>query len=209
MIKQVDWYFDFISPYAYIQYKCFHLLPKDLDVTMYPVLFAGLLNHWDHKGPAEIPEKRFQTYRHAEWLGNKLGIRLETPPKHPFNPIRPLRLAIALGANERTVGEIFDFIWAQGKDCQDDKEFQTLSESLGIRNIEELISNPEVKSKLRENTDKAITQGVYGVPTFVARGNLFWGHDNTEMFIEYIRNPDLMDAPNISRLRDLPTGASR
>ena len=209
MITQANWYFDFISPYAYLQYKRFHLLPKTLNIAMSPVLFAGLLNHWDHKGPAEIPEKRFQTYRHAEWLGKKLGIPLTTPTRHPFNPIRPLRLAIALGADEKTVTTIFDFIWGQGKDCQDDKEFALLVNGLGIENAEELISAPEVKSRLRDNTDKAIAEGVYGVPTFVAGGHLFWGQDNTDMFIEYLQKPEIMDTPNIQRLRDLPTGASR
>ncbi|MEC9248914.1 MAG: DsbA family protein, partial [Pseudomonadota bacterium] len=107
------------------------------------------------------------------------------------------------------VTTIFDFIWGQGKDCQDDKEFALLVNGLGIENAEELISAPEVKSRLRDNTDKAIAEGVYGVPTFVAGGHLFWGQDNTDMFIEYLQKPEIMDTPNIQRLRDLPTGASR
>ena len=58
MARHADWYFDFISPYAYLQFKHLHKLPKDLELSLKPVLFAGLLGHWQHKGPAEIPAWR-------------------------------------------------------------------------------------------------------------------------------------------------------
>ena len=46
MVRQADWYFDFISPYPYLQLARFDRLPADLDVRPVPVLFAGLLGHW-------------------------------------------------------------------------------------------------------------------------------------------------------------------
>ena len=67
-MRHADWYFDFISPFAYLQNAVFYHLPDDLEVTRKPVLFAGLLGHWEHKGPAEIPRKRVFTLRHTKWL---------------------------------------------------------------------------------------------------------------------------------------------
>ncbi len=82
MSNAINWYFDFISPYAYLQQARFPQFPKEIVIQPKPVLFAGLLNHWEHKGPAEIPTKRIFTYQYVVWLGNKLGIPLRMPPAH-------------------------------------------------------------------------------------------------------------------------------
>ena len=78
-MKEVAWYFDFISPFAYVAMEQRRRLPQGTTIKFIPVLFAGLLNHWEHKGPAEIPTKRRFTYRHAHWLANKQGIPLKMP----------------------------------------------------------------------------------------------------------------------------------
>ena len=75
------------------QHLAYDRLPDDLEITLKPVLFAGLLGHWDMKGPAEIPAKRVQTYRYCHWLAEKRGIPFKAPPRHPFNPLPLLRLA--------------------------------------------------------------------------------------------------------------------
>src|SRR6185503_13327824 len=46
------WYFDLISPYAYLHLKQFRKLPTSLEIEYVPVLFAGMLKHHGHKGPA-------------------------------------------------------------------------------------------------------------------------------------------------------------
>ncbi len=47
------WYFDFVSPYSYLQFEAYPELMRTTELR--PVLFAGLLNHWGGKGPAEVP----------------------------------------------------------------------------------------------------------------------------------------------------------
>lgn len=132
MSRTADWYFDFISPFAYLQFRHFERLPDDLEVRLRPVLFAGLLGHWQHKGPAEIPAKRVQTYRHCHWLAARLGIPFKTPPAHPFNPLRVLRLALALEATPHAVGTIFDYIWGEGGDVHSDAGFAALAQRLAV-----------------------------------------------------------------------------
>ena len=56
-MRKLDWYFDFISPFSYLQSELLHTLPVGVDISFMPVLFAGLLRHWDNKGPAEMPEQ--------------------------------------------------------------------------------------------------------------------------------------------------------
>jgi hypothetical protein len=97
------WYFDVISPYAYLHLKQFPRLPADLAIEYRPVLFAGLLKHWGTKGPAELPAKRVHTYRQAVWFAHELGVPFRMPPRHPFNPLKVLRLIIGLGASRAVV----------------------------------------------------------------------------------------------------------
>ena len=66
-MRQADWYFDYISPFPWIALSRFGQLPDDLEIRPVPVVFAGLLKHWGHKGPAEIEAKRIQTFRMAHW----------------------------------------------------------------------------------------------------------------------------------------------
>src|SRR5690348_9010873 len=96
-VIRAHWYFDLISPFSYLHLKQFGRLPAELEIQYIPVLFAGLLKHWEHKGPAEIPAKRIYTYHHVSWLAARLGIPFRFPPSHPFNPLPALRLVIAAG----------------------------------------------------------------------------------------------------------------
>ena len=113
-MRAADWYFDFLSPFSYLQLVQFDRLPPDLEITYRPVLFAGLLGHWEHKGPAEIPAKRVHTYRWCHWYAARHGIPFRMPPAHPFNPLRPLRLAVAHDAEPAIIRAVFDTIWAEG-----------------------------------------------------------------------------------------------
>src|SRR5207302_3257414 len=110
--SSIDWYFDFVSPYSYI---CFHRLAGISPVMTYkPVLFAGLLEHWGQKGPAEVPVKRRWTYRWCTWWARELGVPFRFPAAHPFNPLPHLRLALACGSSPDAVKRIFEWIWMSG-----------------------------------------------------------------------------------------------
>ena len=209
--RQADWYFDFISPFAYFQFMQQHRLPSGLTVTFKPVLFAGLLNHWEHKGPAEIPAKRIHTYRFCKWYGDRHGISFTMPPAHPFNPLKPLRLAIALGATREAIATIFDALYGDGLDISDGPGWETLVGrlSLDLDEAERRIAAPAVKGALRANTEEATGRGVFGVPTFVIDNEVFWGVDATDMFIDYLNDPRLFHGAEMARLGALPIGKER
>jgi 2-hydroxychromene-2-carboxylate isomerase len=209
MARQADWYFDYVSPYAYLQLESFHRLPADLEVRMKPVLFAGLLGYWDNMGPAEIPAKRRQTYRYSHWLAHKRGIPFKAPPRHPFNPLAVLRLSIALDSDIDAIRAIFRHIWGTGHDGQDPDSLRPLAASLGVEDLEARIANPAVKERLRRNTDEATARGVFGIPTFAIDDELFWGDDLTDMMLDYLENLDLFKDGELARLGELPVAAQR
>jgi len=75
---------------------------------------------------------------------------------------------------------------------------------LSVSEANELISKTEIKSELKSNSENAIEQGVYGVPTLVVDGHLFWGYDSTNLALDYLVNPGLFDSPAMKRLETLP-----
>ena len=208
-MRAADWYFDFLSPFSYLQLVQFDRLPPDLTITYRPVLFAGLLGHWKHKGPAEIPAKRVHTYRWCHWYAARHGIPFRMPPAHPFNPLRPLRLAVAQGAEPALIRAVFDAIWAEGRDVSRDDEWQGLTERLAIADADEAIARPEVKEALKKSTEEAARRGVFGVPTFAIGGELFWGLDATDLVLDYLNDPGLLETGEYARIADLPIAQAR
>lgn len=209
MHQNARWFFDFVSPFSYLQFRTLHRLPDSLELNLTPVLFAGLLAHWGQKGPAEISPKRVDTYRYCRWYATNSNIPFKMPPAHPFNPLPFLRLAVALDCEPEIVKVIFHYIWAKGKPAHTTEGFLDLSSSLGINDPELVISNTGAKDILRRNTDSAIAAGIYGVPTTLINEERFWGIDQTQMMLDYLDNPQLVEAPEMKRLINLPQGAIR
>ncbi len=206
---RVRWYFDPILPYSFLHFEQFHNLAANLEIEYVPVLFAGLLKHWGHKGPTEIPAKRIYTYRHVTWLAQKLGIPFKVPPSHPFNSLPALRLLIAAGLIQANVASAFDMIWKEGRDLQNPKEITELGKRLGIMNIQATLANETIKSKLRANTADTVTRGIFGVPTFAIDDSIFWGQDSLDMMLDYLHDPGLFDTPEMQRALTLPIGSAR
>ena len=206
-MRTATWHFDFVSPFAFIAFRRLGELPAGLRVELRPVLFAGLLNHFGQKGPAEIPEKRRHTYRYSHWWARSLGIPLVYPAGHPFNPLHHLRLAIAAGPTKENVGRIFDALWTTGADPADGTAFKALAASLGVS--ADRLAAPEVKDALRRNTDEAVARGVFGVPTLEIDGECFWGADAMDMAKDFLGDPSVLRNPEMQRLDALPVSAAR
>lgn len=208
-MASLSWYFDFISPFAYLQSEQLDRLGSDAAIEYKPVLFGALLSHYGHKGPAEIPSKRRFTYRQALWLARDKGIDFKSPPAHPFNPLGALRLAIACQCEPAAVREIFRFIWAEGHRTDEGESLSQIAGRLGVSDVQAAISTDEVKQALRSNTDEAIALGVFGVPTIAVDGELFWGEDMTDMAMAYIADPVAFEDDEMRRVSDLPVGVER
>ncbi|GIX28584.1 MAG: isomerase [Burkholderiales bacterium] len=207
--RVLDWYFDYVSPFSYLQLEAFHRLPAGVTVRPRPILFAGLLDAWGHKGPAEIPEKRKFTYRFAVWTAGKYGIPLKFPPAHPFNPLKPLRLTVALGEQPAVIRHIFRFIWREGRLVEDPKEWARLAAELGAPDADAKIAQPWVKERLKANGEEAVGRGVFGVPTFWVEAELFWGFDATDFLLAFLENPGLLREGELARVSSLPAATQR
>jgi 2-hydroxychromene-2-carboxylate isomerase len=206
--KSAQWYFDFISPFAYLQFEMMQSISALADVTLIPIVLAGILKARGQLGPAEIPPKRIFTYRFVQWRAQQFGIPLRCPPAHPFNPIKALRLSMVLGNDAAAVRTIFRHLWREGRSLDAD-DWQSLCGALGLADADRKIGSPEVKASLKANGERAIAADVFGVPTFIIDGELFWGVDATDMVVDYLQNPSMLSEGEFARIASLPVGVSR
>lgn len=209
MSSGFDWYFDFISPFAYLQWMRVRRDHPALKLRPRPVLFAGLLKHWGQLGPAELPTKRRHTYRLTLWQAQQLQIPLRIPPAHPFNPLPALRLVLAASDREQAVDLLFRHIWEHGLAGDSAAALAKVAHQLGIDDAAAALARDDVKRMLADNGAEAIARGVFGVPTLVIADQLFWGNDATEMALQFLENPSLFETAEMRRLDALPIGVQR
>ena len=208
----MQWFFDFVSPYAYLQSTRLAQFEDLGRVDCVPVLFAGLLSHWGHTGPAELAPKRRFTFEDVSWKAARDGIPLSLPREHPFNPLPLLRLCIAAGSTPAVVRRIFDFVWAEGHLPDEAEHFDALLAELGV--ARHTLESDEIKRSLRANTAQAIAHGVFGVPTLVVGEHRVWGYEATDMAIACARadadaDPRHLPVAALARARALPEGSAR
>ena len=206
-MKTLTWYFDFISPYAYLQSTRLPEFAAHARLECRPVLFAGLLKHFGHKGPAEIEPKRVGTFEHVAWLAHRHGIALAMPPMHPFNPLPLLRLSSVLGSGADVVQRLFRFVWVEGGLPTDAARWTALLAELGTDSA--ALEAPAAKDAVRASTDAAIDAGIFGVPTSVVDGQRIWGFESTDMVMARLADDPFFDGGAIRAARALPQGVAR
>ncbi len=220
-MKEIHFYFDVISPYAWLAFKA---LPKSLEglahtVHYHPVVFGAMLKHHGQLGPAELPGKRDWTYRQVMWLAKQQGTVLQMPASHPFNSLALQRMAVATspkGEPSRDVVEaIFKHVWCSGIEATDEARIAELQKHLTqLVQVAEPgfqidIQSAEVKQLLLQQTQAAIDLGLFGVPSMVVDGQVFWGQDALPMLRAYLEGDAWFQSSDWLDVGKLPVGIKR
>ena len=207
-MRNIKFYFDYVSPFSYLLNEQLHRLPSDVEVEFVPVLFAGLLKHWGNIGPVEIERKKLFTYRMSTWTAANLGVRFHTPPSHPFNPLPYLRLTIAMNNDGKAITNLFRAIWTRNFDPTTADGRNAIWHEIGIENAESKIADVSIKNALIKNTQDAAATGVFGVPTMMIDEQLFWGLDSLDFLLDYLSNSNLFQSEDMKRLETIRYGVA-
>ena len=188
MTKEIDFYFDFVSPYAYLAYKKIQSLPKDIKINYKPILLGGLHNLQGITAPAFIKPKLKHMISDCNLIAKKNKSNFIWNSKFPINSLNIMRgyLYINVEKKDLYLNIMFDAYWKDNLDISNEGIFKTLLEKCKIEVISFFngIKDTKIKDELKSVTQKAHGKGVFGAPTFIVNDKIFWGQDRLEFVLD-------------------------
>ncbi len=190
MTKSIDFYFDFISPYSFLAYKKLRLINKnfELNINYKPILLGGLHKLGGIIAPAFNAHKIKNMKNDCELVALKNNIEFHWNTKFPINSLYLMRGYIATEEKlKKKFFEIcFDAYWKNNIDISDEKNVNEILEKTGLdkKKFFEDIQNNDIKIKLKEFTNIAFKNDIFGAPTFVVNNKIFWGQDRLDYALD-------------------------
>jgi len=212
--RVLRFHFDYISPYSYLAWQWVGELAgkHDLRVEPKPTLLAALLNHLGHKGPGEIAPKRIYMFKDCLRAATQLNVPFVPVFSHPFNPLPSLRatlLDMDDATRQRLVTKLFDATWAESRDVGSPEIVADICTDAGVPDALRRIQEPAIKRRLLDASHEAIELGVFGVPTMIVDGELFWGTDSFPHLERYLAGSDPVRPEDVESWLAVPSTAQR
>ena len=190
MNDHIDFYFDIISPYAYIAYKKI-LKIKDINFKLKPILLGGLHNLAGITAPAFNKYKMKNMQNDCELVAKKNNISFKWNSKFPINSLNIMRgyLCVKDNKKEEYLNNFFEAYWKEDLDLSNEENIKILLKKLKIDDHDffNLIKNQDTKDKLKQFTQEAFEKEVFGAPTFIVNNKIFWGQDRLEYALDEIK----------------------
>ncbi|HEX8699043.1 MAG TPA: 2-hydroxychromene-2-carboxylate isomerase [Myxococcaceae bacterium] len=212
----IRFFFDYISPYAYLAWTQLPTLAARHGRTLepVPVLFAAVLNALGTRGPAEVPPKRVYLFKQTCRIAHGFKVPFTPPPAHPFNPLLALRVTEAVtdpAARQRLVSALYSASWGDGSGVEGPERVGAVLASVGLeaKALLAAAQTPGIKDGIRRNTEELLALGGFGVPSYTADGELFFGVDSLGHFEQFLRGEDPLRPADLERWKNLPASASR
>ena len=169
------------------------------------MLFAGLLEAHGQLGPAEVPIKGLWMAKNNLRKAARLGLPLNPPAFHPFNPLLALRassLPLDDDARRALIDALFDAVWVRSLHVGDPEVVRRVASEIGLDGdaIVAHAQQPDAKARLRVQTDDAIARGVFGVPSMEVDGEVFWGFDDFPQLEEQLKGQDRLESAALAEV---------
>lgn len=212
----IRFYFDYISSNAYLAWPEANRLAEQYGRVLEPepVLFAGFLEAFGQLGPAEIPVKSWWMIKNNLRKAALLGLPLNPPAHHPWNPLLPLRISsLPLPRQQRhaVIDGFFSAFWSRGLHASEPEVAAEVVAEAGLDAASILAEAQSEASKLRlrRQTDAAIERGVFGVPSMLVDDEVFWGYDDLPYLERLLAGKDPLDAERLGEWLKTTPSASR
>ena len=187
MIKEIDFYFDFISPYSYLAHQKIKSI-KNVNFNYKPVLVGGLHNLQGITAPAFIKPKLKHMISDCDLIAKKNKSNFIWNSKFPINSLNIMRGYLFTNAENRDLylNVMFDAYWKDNLDISNKEIIKTLIKKTKIEPISffDGIKDPKIKEELKNVTQKAHDKEIFGAPTFVVNDKIFWGQDRLEFALD-------------------------
>ena len=136
MIKQIEFYYDFISPYSYIAHKRYLKIKKNkkIEFLYKPILLGGLHNLAKITAPALIKSKVKYLINDCEMVAKKFNIDFKFNSKFPINSINLMRGILVIEENKKQdfINSFFDAYWSLNIDLSNENEINKILKKLEI-----------------------------------------------------------------------------
>ncbi len=185
----IELWFEFASTYSYLAVWRAEALVRaaGLQLRWRPFLLGPIFQTqgWNDSPFNIYPVKGRYMWRDMERLCRAAGMPFRRPTQFPRSGLLAARVAL-LGAAEiwcpEFVRRVYQVNFAEDRDIADEAVIVALLDSMGLdgREICALSRSSENKDRLRQQTDAAMHLGIFGAPTFLVGGELFWGNDRLE-----------------------------
>ena len=188
MIKSLDFYFDFISPYSYLAFKKLETKNIKVNINYKPILLGGLHKLGEITAPAFNERKMKNMKNDCELVAIKNDIEFKWNKKFPINSLYLMRgyLAIDDKYKKKYFNSCFNAYWKDDLDISNDKNLINILDTaeLNVKNFFENIQKTIIKDKLKILTSNAFEKNIFGAPTFVVNNKIFWGQDRLDYALE-------------------------
>ena len=185
--KKIDFYFDISSPYSYLAHTQIRKYEKETGdkINYMPIFLGGLHRLADITAPGLNPLRGKYLIKDLKLFADKYKIKYQFNRYFPIKTIQIMRGAIVAGQSDyfqNYIDKFFIAAWVDSLNLNDEKIFEKFLKNMDINYSDfiQKLSNPKIKDELKDRTDTAFKKGIFGAPTFVVNGKMFWGQDRLE-----------------------------
>ncbi|WP_419709252.1 2-hydroxychromene-2-carboxylate isomerase [Pseudomonas sp. NFX224] len=196
MSKTVEFYFDLGSPATYLAYT---QLPKiceqtDSQLIYIPFLLGGVFKATGNASPATIPAKGRYMFQDLDRYAKRYGVPLKYNPHFPINTLMLMRAVTGMQLRHPQrfsafIDCLFKALWVAGRSLDEPATVAAVLTQNGFdpNEVLALTADEEIKTALKDNTEKAVQRGVFGAPSMFVDDQLFFGQDRLDFVLEALR----------------------
>lgn len=193
MERQVEFYFDVVSPYSYLAFGRVERICREAaaELVLRPMLLGAVHNAVGITAPIEVRSKASYQLRDIQRWAEYYRLPMRFPEPFPFRTLKTMRAAMAGEALEPFVREAFALYWEEGgapkglEEANEDGPVREVARRIGSdpEEVLERAASGEAKEALKGATTEALERGVFGAPAFFVGDEMFWGNDRL-FFVE-------------------------
>jgi len=202
---KLEVFFDCSSPWTYLGFHNVVPLAKKygVEIDWKPIIVGGVFNAINRQVLEErenptVPQKAAYAFKDLRDWARHCNVMINFPPAcgHPVNAVKCMRACLVMldiDAQKLVpfATAAFEALWHDGRDLARDDVLTDLCTKVGVdaNYVLEKIATPELKNRLRANTDELIARGGFGSPTFFVDGtDMYFGNDRMPLVEDALRS---------------------